>query len=471
MILADGARPDVFEHLIAAGRLPAINRYLVQRGSLLHGVTAFPSTTGPAYVPFLTGLYPGTANVPGIRWFDKDTFALKPWSRRKHRSYVGADSLLINKDLRLSSPSLFELCRGSINIFSSVNRGVSFWGNKTRFFRIWNWYYAHLTDSWALIDKNAGRKMNKYIKTNPEFMFVVYPGIDEYAHMSSPEHPATIKAYEQIDADIGRLASTLEQRGWLDDTVLMIVSDHGLSETKKHLGVNQLLEGLGIKTFFYPVVFKRGFQAASMVSGNGMSHLYFAKSANGHAPSRRDWLGVCYEDEMSGLQRQAIDCLREDPAIDVMVTRNRADQVTIYRNGQSARLRRLADGKIRYERCNGDPLDYAGLPDTLSEEEWLRATYRTDYPDAPVQLMQIIRSPRSGDIMLSARKGYDLRARYEIHEHKSTHGALHRDHMMIPIISSVPLKGPSCRSVDVFPTVCEWLGKPIPENIDGISRA
>ena len=108
MILADGSRPDVFQQLVEAGELPHIKQTLLSAGCLRHAVTAFPSTTGPAYVPFLMGLYPGSADVPGIRWFDKDVYAKHPWSRRKHRSYVGADTLRINKDLKADAPSLLN---------------------------------------------------------------------------------------------------------------------------------------------------------------------------------------------------------------------------------------------------------------------------------------------------------------------------------------------------------------------------
>ena len=74
VLLADGARADVLAEELAAGRLPNIARHLLERGASVPAVTSFPSTTGPAYLPFLTGCFPGTCNVPGIRWFDKQLF-------------------------------------------------------------------------------------------------------------------------------------------------------------------------------------------------------------------------------------------------------------------------------------------------------------------------------------------------------------------------------------------------------------
>jgi hypothetical protein len=62
VLLADGARADVIGEELAAGRLPNIARYLVGNGSDIPAVTSFPSTTGPAYLPFLR-----TVNTVNLR--------------------------------------------------------------------------------------------------------------------------------------------------------------------------------------------------------------------------------------------------------------------------------------------------------------------------------------------------------------------------------------------------------------------
>ena len=72
MILADGARWDMMNKLLVSGELPNIQKYIVVPGGTYRGVTVFPSTTGPAYFPFLNGCHPGTLNVVGVRWFDKN---------------------------------------------------------------------------------------------------------------------------------------------------------------------------------------------------------------------------------------------------------------------------------------------------------------------------------------------------------------------------------------------------------------
>jgi len=45
------------------------------------------------------GCYPGTVNIPGIRWFDKEEYAKKNSILKRFRSYMGWEALLFNKDL------------------------------------------------------------------------------------------------------------------------------------------------------------------------------------------------------------------------------------------------------------------------------------------------------------------------------------------------------------------------------------
>ncbi len=58
-IMADGARADVFSDLLQRGELPNISKYILEKGSYREAVTVFPSTTGPAYTPYILGKYPG----------------------------------------------------------------------------------------------------------------------------------------------------------------------------------------------------------------------------------------------------------------------------------------------------------------------------------------------------------------------------------------------------------------------------
>ncbi len=458
MILADGARADVMEDLIRRGELPAIGESLVQNGSLRHAISAFPSTTGPAYLPYLTGCYPGTCNLPGIRWFDKDCYASRRFSKDRFRSYVGAESFYMNKDLRVGTKTLFDLIPRSANIFSSINRGVNFFGDKSKFSRIWYWYYAHLTDHWGLIDASAGAKLQQCLKEDPEFLFVVFPGIDEFSHLASPFHPRTYEAYRELDRTVAKIVRQLKQEGKWEESLIFIVSDHGLSETRGHLPLNQFLESSGISTLYYPKIYFKGrFEAASMVSGNGMAHLYFK---NNHG-----WKGRASWESLVQRKDQIVSRLLEKPEIDLLAAQSEDGSIIVKSRRGEARI--VGGSSLQYHVITTDPFGYPPLPTPMTDRESLRLTEATDYPDAIAQWIQIFRSPRSGDLILSAAKGYDLRLRHEIHEHKSSHGSLHWEHMKVPLVTNIRLPEGPVRSVDVFPTLLGLLRRPVPQVIDG----
>ena len=471
LILADGARADVMRDLCVRGLLPEIAENLVASGSLKTALSVFPSTTGPAYLPFLTGCYPGTCNVPGIRWFDKNQYARGPFSKKRFRSYVGLESMLMDSDLRPEIPTLFDILKESANVFSSIHRGVGFWGDRTKFSRIWYWYYAHLTDRWGFVDRIAGEKLIRIFSQKeediPRFTFAVFPGIDEYSHLASPFHPRTFEAYQTLDRSIGKIIRRLKQSGLWEQTMICIVSDHGLSETKRHFGLNQFLEKSGLQTFYYPKIYKWGFDAASMVSGNGMSHLYFKNQGS--------WAGRTSWEELQGRKDRLVERLLEEEAVDLMMSQRTDGAIVIksVRGEAILRAERKQDRPLcfHYEIRGGDPFGYSALPALMTDRESLALTAASDYPDGIMQVFQIFESPRTGDLLLSARKGHDLRIRYEIHEHKSSHGSLHWEHMQIPLVSNVAFPEGPVRSVDVFPAILSRMGETLPRgtiSIDGV---
>ncbi|OGQ06214.1 MAG: hypothetical protein A3F82_09040 [Deltaproteobacteria bacterium RIFCSPLOWO2_12_FULL_44_12] len=459
MILADGAREDVLRELLARGELPHIEKEIVATGTVASGITTFPSTTGPAYFPFLTGCFPGTLNVPGIRWFDKEAYADPKKKMVKFRSYVGIETFLINRDMA-PHPTIFDLLPDSYNIFNSVCRGA---GNRnlTKIMRIWYWYYAHLTDRWEFIDQAALKKTLKAIEKDFDFLFVVFPGIDEYSHLAHPHHEKTIEQYRFLDTAVGQIAAKLKNLNKWDDTLFWIVSDHGLSKTDTHFCVNTFLEKRGLPVFYYPKVFHRnGKKVANMVSGNGMTHLYF-KNGDG-------WAKPVSRSEINHLDSALITDLLGQPAIDIVMVRNDEGGVDILSKRGEASLQ-LVGGNLKYEVKKQDPFGYENVSGNLNHKEVLEKTCHTNYPDALCQIGHLFKASRTGDIVLSATPGFDLRLKYEIPEHKGSHGSLHREHMSVPVVTNVPLPAKVLRTVDVFPTTLKLLGKNIPKAIDGAS--
>jgi hypothetical protein len=122
-----------------------------------------------------------------------------------------------------------------------------------------------------------------------------------------------------------------------------------------------------------------------------------------------------------------------------------------------------------YRRQSGDPLGVGRDLCRASADAAYDATTDTDYPDGVVQIAHLASAPRSGEIILSAARDWDFRARYEPIRHVSSHGALHREHMLVPLLLNRPAAGRPRRTVDVMPSALAVLGKPVPSGLDGRS--
>jgi len=458
-IMADGARADVFSELLKSGDLPNISKYIVEKGSYKEAVTVFPSTTGPAYTPYIMGKYPGRCNFPGIRWFDRNTYNDKLFSFNRFRSYIGLETYFMNRDVSLDYKTLFEIFPRSVNIFNELSRGVSSKNDKTLFSKLYYKVKSHFTDKSDEVDLVARRILLQSLKEYPDFLYAVFLGIDTYSHLNHPFHKKVIDSYRRIDETIGLLAKNLESEGRLEETLIIVTSDHGLTQTHSHFDTLEFMNSRGHKTFYYPNVFKHftDADAACLISGNAMANIY-VKSKDG-------WKRKPTFEEL----RDLADNLMERPEIDIVAGLDEEGRSRIISTKGEALAWLDPDGIVNYEKISGDPFNYNGMPKKMSSEEALAHSFNTEYPDALLQIIQLLEAPRTGDLVLSAAPGYDLRAKHENPEHRSSHGALFRDHMLVPLVMNAKVNREYLRTVDIFPTILSALGHPVPNNVDGIS--
>jgi hypothetical protein len=80
--------------------------------------------------------------------------------------------------------------------------------------------------------------------------------------------------------------------------------------------------------------------------------------------------------------------------------------------------------------------------------------------------MDQFQAPRTGDLLVIAREGYDFRKRYEMPEHKAGHGSLIRTHMQVPVWTSHPVAPGPLRTTELFPIMLDWLGVDAPKSIE-----
>jgi hypothetical protein len=196
-----------------------------------------------------------------------------------------------------------------------------------------------------------------------------------------------------------------------------------------------------------------------MVSGNAMAHLYVELDRR----ERPFWRG------MTEPFRELAEQLLGRASVDLLMLPVSESRCEVWSRTRGRASVAVHGACFSYERLDGDPLGVGADVRDASAGEAHDATRDTDYPDAIVQIGLLASSERSGDIMLSASRDWDFRARYEPIPHVSSHGALHRDHMNVPLLlDCAPARAPR-RTTDVMPSALAALGQPIPPGLDGAS--
>jgi hypothetical protein len=460
ILVADGARADAFDAGLAAGTLPALGRLRDEGG--MHAVTTvFPSVTGPAYAPFLTGRFPGPIGLPGLRWYDRARTRCRrpPYCR----SYLSSEMRHMDGDLDAHVPTLFELSPSRFHAMSMIGRGAARREQLGRglrlLLRIARTHWKGDVGGWLEIDRVIGRTAAHRIRTRrPALSFIALLGLDKTSHATGHASPDAHGAIRTLDAVVAELRHDAERNGQWEKTHLWIVSDHGHSAVHAHDDLAIALRNDGHRVIAHPWIYARRPDAAVMVSGNAMAHIYLEL-----AHRARPWWPA-----LRARWEPLVESLLRRPSVDVVLLPESPTRCEVRARGRGAAVVERDGDRYSYRPLSGDPLAL-GEQHALTAAQAHDVTLATDYPDSLVQIAHLAGSARAGEIILSAARGWDFRARYEPIPHVSTHGALHREHMLVPLLTNHPVSRPPRRTVDVMPSALRALGLAVPAGLDGVS--
>lgn len=461
IIVADGARPDVLADAMSRGIVPALAQLREEGG--MHTITsAFPSVTGPAYTPFLMGRFPGPVGLPGLRWYDRGRTRI-PWLGHS-RSYVGPELRFVDGDIDATAPTIFELARSSLAALNVIGRGLPAdrrIGSSLLFaLRTGRTHFTGNVRGWLEIDRATAAKVAKEIRAHrPDFVFAALTGVDKTSHSRGHSGPHVDSALRIVDDLVTEIRVDAEARGAWKETHVWIVSDHGHSPVVQHENLAGLIRNLGFRTIAHPFVFSSRGEAAVMVSGNAMAHIYLDLAQRTRPSLAR--LGERW--------RMIESALLSRESVDLLIIPGARGQCEIHgaRGRGHATLQWDARG-VHYTPVSGDPVG-VGSHSALTPDEAYEVTIDSDYPDSLLQIAHLSDSPRSGELILSASRDWDFRSKYEPIPHVSSHGALHRDHMLVPLLTNHPMPLHPRRTVDVMPSALEALGLTVPAGLDGKS--
>lgn len=472
-LVLDGVRQRSFDELLAKGDLPHLAA-LAARGTLIErAVGAFPSTTGPAYAPFVTGCLTGKAGVPGIRWYDRD--------RELYRVYCGTDTGAFDADLNPDVKTVYELLPpdDALAVFGFIERGCR---HKTTPFL--SLAVPKLTGNFHAMDRALFDTFWSAYRERgfPRYAFVSLHAPDSVGHAAGPDDPAYADSIRYLDGLVGELVARLKGEGLFAATTFIITSDHGQQGTDRGMDTRAELERLfGMKVYnSVPRVsqtfnLKRrlgmaDFDAIFAVSGNAFVMVYLKDPASPDMKARPSYATLRAYPCPDGRTRDLPAALLELPAVRAVFLKEAEGRVRcVGRDGEAAIV--AEGGLLRYDLLAGaDPLGYGALAvhgRAMDPAEWLRATSRAELPDGPVQIDSLFRARGTGDLVFIASPGHEPWNEGQ----KGVHGSLDADQNLVPALVSGPDvkvgRHGEARTADLFPLTCRLLGLPVPEGIDG----
>jgi arylsulfatase A-like enzyme len=258
VIVVDGLRPDDVTTTV----MPRLHR-LGQRGIVFtahHSV--FPTVTRLNASSFVTGAYPETHGLLGNNIYvpkANPTKGLDTGDRRNLEAVERAEGTL------LTAPTLGEILRSAgktLLVVSSGSSGSAYLMNHTaatggvihyefvrppalaaRVAAVLGSAPAHATpndpQNTYAIDAYLGLGLNEI---HPDVTFMWLNDPDGTAHAKGIGAELTLKSLALVDAGIGRIEDTLQSRGLLDRTNIIVTSDHGFSTHTRALRLTELVE-------------------------------------------------------------------------------------------------------------------------------------------------------------------------------------------------------------------------------------
>jgi arylsulfatase A-like enzyme len=233
-------------------------------------LTTIPAASQPAVTSLYTGLYPQRTGVVSTIWFDRTT--------TKVRTLISYSQQRINRILAANGvKTLFDYVgdggKHSLTVMLmltngadwSVKSGGFFWGNASvlGFVRNGRWfpdspYVDDRTISGFLTGRVTAYKkslsgIRKYRHLVPDVMAVQLLGIDLFSHFPAghlQKREASMDAIQRhyartvIDPLVGRVIGELKKAGCYEDTIFVLVSEHGFTRIKKHIADDTLHRSL-----------------------------------------------------------------------------------------------------------------------------------------------------------------------------------------------------------------------------------
>jgi hypothetical protein len=471
----DGVGQDELLSVVTSGRTPHLGALLgapLGEGLFAHGYAArdvlsvLPSTTLAAWASVFTGEPPARTGIPGNEFFVREHLryvAPAPVSADGHQDVAR----VFNDDLMggyLHVPTLYELADVRAHVaLSHFYRGADLLTlpDVTSFAKMAATAAAGLIEDedpevhpYSELDGQAVEVALEVMARHgiPDLQVIYFPGVDLYTHMA--QRPLTRQreyVADVLDTAIGKVLEAYRAADALDDTFVLLVSDHGhtpVLEADQHaLGAEgedeptALIERAGyrLRDNALEIDPASDFQAAVAYQG-AFAYVYLADRSSCPEPGTPcDWQRPPrLEQDVLPLVR-AFDQANREGAL-VPALQGTLDLIL------SRTPRPTSEDALPFEVWEDDRLVPVG--------QWLERNPRPELPDLERRLRGLGAGPyghRAGDVLLLANAGAarPIEERYYFSDrYRSWHGSPEwQDSRIVLVLAGGGRAGPQLREL------------------------
>jgi predicted AlkP superfamily phosphohydrolase/phosphomutase len=462
----DGAEPSLVFKWAKEGKLPNIAK-LMENGAYGKLKSTIPPITGPAWVSFMTGKNPGKHGIYHFLQRKKNSYQRKLVSSKsingktlwrilsdaglkvgvvnvpltyppeKVNGFIVSGYLTPSEKVRFTYP--YDLQNELLALGYKIDIDPKIYGSKEKFIK-------EVYEVTKIQFKVATRLMKK-IDWN--LFFIVFRGPDELQHFFWEEFEVIENYYKFLDSLIGTMVKKLE------DTLVVIVSDHGFGPLRKDFCINSWLLQKGLlkikKERKYSILRNIGITKETILNIMKKFKLFeFSKII----PKK--------------LKEQIPEKRFTELEIDWQKTKtwSLGYNGQIYINLKGREPQGIVEPGEEYENLRNYIInELYKLKDPETGEKVIDKIYKKE------EIYWGENLDKAPDVILMAREGYreavfgkDQRV-LDISDRKGTHRLYG-----IIIVSGQYIKNNfdvNAEIVDIFPTILYYFGLPIPKDVDG----
>ncbi|RLF20685.1 MAG: hypothetical protein DRZ82_01530 [Thermoprotei archaeon] len=446
IIWLDCVPGDVFVNMYSKGELKNIEEFFENGVMIDNVITCFPTVTEAAEGGIISGLFAGETNMVGERYFSRKLgmvmhyklnaspeMDLSPKAKERIIDTIVGDSISMGRLIRTSHEVVYDLLAKSYEKVGSLK----------------------------MISRIIETISKIVYSRRPRLLFFTISS-DTISHMygrNSNEVQAFIK---EVDRNFPKLINSLDDVFGKGQYLVFLFSDHGIADVRNHLDLPILLLDYGFKPASTDVIISEESNAAALSNGRRMGLLYFAHPERGWRakPSYK----MLRNYRLKGRNVDLPKLLSEEEGIEhVFIKRDERTVMVISEQGEALIEYDAITNRYRYRVIRGDdPMEYDLVPSWMSEEELLRRTITSPYPDGVVQVFNLFRAENCGDLVVNAAPNWDFWEEWDMTYRtlRAAHGGLSKDEMKVFLLVKGPyIKGSKtryARLLDIFATIATY---------------